>query len=125
MTNRIISAILFCVFIGSLFACSDTHTNDNSLVANPVDSIFMGNLRASFDGDSLFFSEIAPNICLTQNLYLLTLTRSDAEQRGIPMNLYRKVQNEIAKTNQIIKDGIMHGGDVKKIYDFQEYYFEK
>ena len=89
-------------------------------VVNPADTIYLGDLREKFVGDSLFFMVVAPDLILDNNQYFWTATESSALDKGLTKEYYKKVKQEISATNDAIRRGVMKGANVKRIYDFQK-----
>ena len=78
-----------------------------------------GDLREKFAGDSLFFKVVAPDLMLMDYQYFWPATESDAIEKGLTKEYYKRVKKEITETNEAIKKGVMKGADVKRIPDFQ------
>lgn len=87
---------------------------------NPADTIYLGDLREKFEGDSLFFKVVAPELMLDDYQYFWPATSSSAIEKGLTKEYYKKVQKEITATNEAIRRGVMKGADVKRIPDFQK-----
>lgn len=87
---------------------------------NPADTIYLGDLREKFDGDSVFFKVVAPDLMLMDYQYLWAVTESEAIEKGLTKEYYKRVKKEITDTNEAIKRGVMKGANVKRIPDFQE-----
>ena len=95
-----------------LSSCGGSSKNSaNSQEVNPADTIYLGDLREKFAGDSIFFKVVAPDLMLMDYQYFWAATESDAIEKG--------VKKEITETNEAIKKGVMKGADVKRIPDFQ------
>lgn len=108
--------------VGGLFlaACgggSQKGTSDQNV--NAADTIYLGDLRDKFAGDTVFFKVVAPDLMLMDNQYFWAATESDAVEKGLSKEYYKRVKKEIAATNEAIKTGVMKGADVKRIPDFQ------
>lgn len=86
---------------------------------NPADTIYLGDLREKFAGDSVFFKVVAPDLMLMDYQYFWAATESDALEKGLTKEYYKRVKKEITETNEAIKKGVMKGADVKRIPDFQ------
>lgn len=86
---------------------------------NAADTIYLGDLREKFEGDSIFFTKVAPDLLLTDYQYFWAATESDAVANGLTKEYYKKVKQEISATNEAIKKGVMKGANVKRIPDFQ------
>lgn len=87
---------------------------------NPADTIYLGDLREKFEGDSIFFKVVAPDLMLMDYQYFWAATESEAVEKGLTKEYYKRVKKEISETNEAIKKGVMKGADVKRIPDFQE-----
>lgn len=109
--------------VGSMFLAScgggssQKSTSDQNV--NAADTIYLGDLREKFAGDTVFFKVVAPDLMLMDNQYLWAATESDAAEKGLSKEYYKRVKKEIAATNEAIKTGVMKGADVKRIPDFQ------
>lgn len=117
------------IFIGWIILLGITmnsctgRSNSSSLksqVINPADTIYLGDLREKFAGDSLFFMIVAPELILDNNQYFWTATESTALKKGLTKEYYKKIKQEITATNNAIKRGVMKGANVNRIYDFQK-----
>ena len=86
---------------------------------NPADTIYLGDLREKFAGDTIFFKVVAPELMLMDYQYFWPATESDALEKGLTKEYYTRVKKEITATNEAIKKGVMKGADVKRIPDFQ------
>ena len=96
-----------------LSSCGGSSKNSaNSQEVNPADTIYLGDLREKFAGDSIFFKVVAPDLMLMDYQYFWAVTESDAIEKGL-------TKKEITETNEAIKKGVMKGADVKRIPDFQ------
>ena len=93
--------------------------NANSENVNPADTIYLGDLREKFAGDSVFFKVVAPDLMLMDYQYFWAVTESDAIWKGLTKEYYKRVKKEITDTNEAIKRGVMKGANVKRIPDFQ------
>lgn len=93
--------------------------NANSENVNPADTIYLGDLREKFAGDSVFFKVVAPDLMLMDYQYFWAATESDAIGKGLTKEYYKRVKKEITDTNEAIKRGVMKGANVKRIPDFQ------
>ena len=80
----------------------------------------MGDLREKFANDSVFFKIVAPDLMLMDYQYLWAVTESEAVEKGLTKEYYKRVKKEITDTNEAIKRGVMKGANVKRIPDFQE-----
>ena len=98
---------------------SSSKNNANSENVNPADTIYLGDLREKFAGDSIFFKVVAPDLMLTDYQYFWAATESDATEKGLSKEYYKHVKKEITDTNEAIKRGVMKGANVKRIPDFQ------
>lgn len=110
--------------VGALMLSScgggSSKSNANSKDVNPADTIYLGDLREKFAGDSVFFKVVAPDLMLMDYQYLWAITETDALEKGLTKEYYKRVKKEIAETNEAIKSGVMKGANVKRIPDFQE-----
>ena len=100
---------------------SSSKNNANSENVNPADTIYLGDLREKFAGDSIFFKVVAPDLMLTDYQYFWAATESDATEKGLSKEYYKHVKKEITDTNEAIKRGVMKGANVKRIPDFQAF----
>lgn len=98
---------------------SSSKGNVNAQEVNPADTIYLGDLREKFEGDSLFFKVVAPDLMLMDYQYFWAATESDAIEKGLTKEYYKRVKKEITDTNEAIKRGVMKGANVKRIPDFQ------
>ena len=103
-----------------LSSCGGSSKNSaNSQEVNPADTIYLGDLREKFAGDSIFFKVVAPDLMLLDIHFFWTATESEAIDNDLPNEYYKRVKKEITETNEAIKKGVMKGADVKRIPDFQ------
>ena len=98
---------------------SSSKNNANDKEVNPADTIYLGDLREKFAGDSIFFKVVAPDLMLMDYQYLWAVTESEAVEKGLTKEYYKRVKKEITDTNEAIKRGVMKGANVKRIPDFQ------
>lgn len=98
---------------------SSSQKNTSDQVVNVADTIYLGDLREKFAGDSIFFKVVAPDLMLMDYQYFWAATESDAVEKGLTKEYYKRVKKEITETNEAIKKGVMKGADVKRIPDFQ------
>lgn len=98
---------------------SSSQKNTSDQVVNAADTIYLGDLREKFAGDSIFFKVVAPDLMLMDYQYFWAATESDAVEKGLTKEYYKRVKKEITETNETIKKGVMKGADVKRIPDFQ------
>ena len=98
---------------------SSSQKNASDQVVNAADTIYLGDLREKFAGDSIFFKVVAPDLMLMDYQYFWAATESDAVEKGLTKEYYKRVKKEITETNEAIKKGVMKGADVKRIPDFQ------
>lgn len=98
---------------------SSSKGNVNAQEVNPADTIYLGDLREKFEGDSIFFKVVAPELMLMDFQYFWPATESDAIEKGLTKEYYKRVKKEITDTNEAIKRGVMKGANVKRIPDFQ------
>ena len=114
--------IFISLFGGLLLAScgsSSSQKNASTQEVNPADTIYLGDLREKFEGDSIFFKVVAPDLMLMDYQYFWAATESEAVEKGLT-KYYKRVKKEISETNEAIKKGVMKGADVKRIPDFQE-----
>ena len=98
---------------------SSSQKNTSDQVVNAADTIYLGDLREKFAGDSIFFKVVAPDLMLMDYQYFWAATESEAVEKGLTKEYYKRVKKEISETNEAIKKGVMKGADVKRIPDFQ------
>lgn len=98
---------------------SSSQKSTSDQVVNPADTIYLGDLREKFAGDSVFFKVVAPDLMLMDYQYFWAATESAAVEKGLTKEYYKRVKKEITETNEAIKKGVMKGADVKRIPDFQ------
>ena len=60
------------------------------------------------------------DLMLMDYQYFWAATESEAVEKGLTKEYYKRVKKEISETNEAIKKGVMKGADVKRIPDFQE-----
>lgn len=115
--------LVFISLVGSLLLAScggsSSKGNANTQEVNPADTIYLGDLREKFEGDSIFFKIVAPDLMLMDYQYLWAVTESEAIEKGLTKDYYKRVKKEITDTNEAIKRGVMKGANVKRIPDFQ------
>ena len=114
--------VFISLFGGLLLAScggSSSQKNASTQEVNPADTIYLGDLREKFEGDSVFFAKVAPDLILTDYQYFWAATESDAIANWLTKDYYKKVKQEITATNEAIKKGVMKGANVKRIPDFQ------
>lgn len=113
----------YCFLIGGILIAScvgnSSNKSQNDKKINPADTIYLGDLREKFEGDSVFFAKVAPDLILTDYQYFWAATEADAIANGLTKDYYKKVKQEITATNEAIKKGVMKGANVKRIPDFQ------
>ena len=115
--------IFISLFGGLLLAScgsSSSQKNASTQEVNPADTIYLGDLREKFEGDSIFFKVVAPDLMLMDYQYFWAAKESEAVEKGLTKEYYKRVKKEISETNEAIKKGVMKGADVKRIPDFQE-----
>ena len=97
-----------------LSSCGGSSSKNNANVkeVNPADTIYLGDLREKFANDSVFFKIVAPDLMLMDYQYLWAVTESEAVEKGLTKEYYKRVKKEI-------KRGVMKGANVKRIPDFQ------
>lgn len=112
--------IFISLFGGLLLAScgsSSSQKNASTQEVNPADTIYLGDLREKFEGDSIFFKVVAPDLMLMDYQYFWAATESEAVEKGLTKEYYKRVKKEISETNEAIKKGVMKGADVKRIPD--------
>ena len=114
----------YCFLIGGILIAScvgnSSNKSQNDKKINQADTIYLGDLREKFEGDSIFFKVVAPDLMLMDYQYFWAATESEAVEKGLTKEYYKRVKKEISETNEAIKKGVMKGADVKRIPDFQE-----
>ena len=114
----------YCFLIGGILIAScvgnSSNKSQNDKKINPAYTIYLGDLREKFEGDSIFFKVVAPDLMLMDYQYFWAATESEAVEKGLTKEYYKRVKKEISETNEAIKKGVMKGADVKRIPDFQE-----
>ena len=85
-----------------------------SLVGGLLLSSCGGSSKNSANGQ-----EVNPDLMLMDYQYFWPATESDAIEKGLTKEYYKRVKKEITETNEAIKKGVMKGADVKRIPDFQ------
>ena len=103
--------LVFISLVGSLLLAScggsGSKGNANAQEVNPADTIYLGDLREKFDGDSVFFKVVAPDLMLMDYQYLWAVTESEAIEKGLTKEYYKRVKKEITDTNEAIKRGAL------------------
>ena len=124
INDRYIKLLIFISLFGGLLLAScgssSSQKNASTQEVNPADTIYLGDLREKFEGDSIFFKVVAPDLMLMDYQYFWAATESEAVEKGLTKEYYKRVKKEISETNEAIKKGVMKGADVKRIPDFQE-----
>ena len=82
---------------------SSSKNNANAKEVNPADTIYLGDLREKFANDSVFFKIVAPDLMLMDYQYLWAVTESEAVEKGLTKEYYKRVKKEISDTNEAIK----------------------
>ena len=116
--------VFISLFGGLLLAScggSSSQKNASTQEVNPADTIYLGDLREKFEGDSIFFKVVAPDLMLMDYQYFWAATESEAVEKGLTKEYYKRVKKEISETNEAIKKGVMKGADVKRIPDFRKH----
>ena len=123
INNSSMKVLVLISLVGGLMlsSCggSSSQKNTSDQVVNAADTIYLGDLREKFAGDSIFFKVVAPDLMLMDYQYFWAATESDAVEKGLTKEYYKRVKKEITETNEAIKKGVMKGADVKRIPDFQ------
>lgn len=115
--------LVIALFSGMAMAScsgSSNKADKNAQEINPADTIYLGDLREKFEGDSIFLTKVAPELILDNYQYFWADTEASALEKGLTKEYYKKVKQEITSTNEAIKRGVMKGADVKRIPDFQK-----
>ena len=124
INDRYMKLLSFISLFGGLLLAScgssSSQKNASTQEVNPADTIYLGDLREKFEGDSIFFKVVAPDLMLMDYQYFWAATESEAVEKGLTKEYYKRVKKEISETNEAIKKGVMKGADVKRIPDFQE-----
>ena len=111
--------LVLILLVGGLMlsSCGGSSSKNNANVkeVNPADTIYLGDLREKFANDSVFFKIVAPDLMLMDYQYLWAVTESEAVEKGLTKEYYKRVKKEITDTNEVIK----RGANVKRIPDFQ------
>ena len=114
--------VFISLFGGLLLAScggSSSQKNASTQEVNPADTIYFGDLREKFADDTIFFKVVSPDLMLMDYQYLWAVTESEAVEKGLTKEYYKRVKKEITDTNEAIKRGVMKGANVKRIPDFQ------
>ena len=123
INDRYMKLLIFISLFGGLLLAScgssSSQKNASTQEVNPADTIYLGDLREKFEGDSIFFKVVAPDLMLMDYQYFWAATESEAVEKGLTKEYYKRVKKEISETNEAIKKGVMKGADVKRIPDFQ------
>ena len=84
-----------------LSSCGGSSSKNNANVkeVNPADTIYLGDLREKFANDSVFFKIVAPDLMLMDYQYLWAVTESEAVEKGLTKEYYKRVKKEITDTN--------------------------
>jgi len=124
INDRYMKLLVFISLFGGLLLAScggsSSQKNASTQEVNPADTIYLGDLREKFEGDSIFFKVVGPDLMLMDYQYFWAATESEAVEKGLTKEYYKRVKKEISETNEAIKKGVMKGADVKRIPDFQE-----
>ena len=101
--------VFISLFGGLLLAScggSSSQKNASTQEVNPADTIYLGDLREKFEGDSIFFKVVAPDLMLMDYQYFWAATESEAVEKGLTKEYYKRVKKEISETNEAIKKGV-------------------
>ena len=115
--------VFISLFGGLLLAScggSSSQKNASTQEVNPADTIYLGDLREKFEGDSIFFKVVAPDLMLMDYQYFWAATESEAVEKGLTKEYYKRVKKEISETNEAIKKGFHDTkwpGRIEKIKD--------
>ena len=108
--------LVLILLVGGLMlsSCGGSSSKNNANVkeVNPADTIYLGDLREKFANDSVFFKIVAPDLMLMDYQYLWAVTESEAVEKGLTKEYYKRVKKEITDTNEAIKRGVMKGNDI-------------
>ena len=97
--------IFISLFGGLLLAScgsSSSQKNASTQEVNPADTIYLGDLREKFEGDSIFFKVVAPDLMLMDYQYFWAATESEAVEKGLTKEYYKRVKKEIQEYHKII-----------------------
>lgn len=119
MKTKLILGLALCCGM-AIAGCTGNSGSKNTQEVNPADTIYLGDLREKFKGDTIFFTKVAPDLILDNYQYFWTATESSAVENGLTKEYYKKVKKEISATNEAIREGVMKGANVKRIPDFQK-----
>ena len=108
--------LVLILLVGGLMlsSCGGSSSKNNANVkeVNPADTIYLGDLREKFANDSVFFKIVAPDLMLMDYQYLWAVTESEAVEKGLTKEYYKRVKKEITDTNEAIKRGVMKGAKI-------------
>lgn len=103
--------IFISLFGGLLLAScgsSSSQKNASTQEVNPADTIYLGDLREKFEGDSIFFKVVAPDLMLMDYQYFWAATESEAVEKGLTKEYYKRVKKEISETNYKRQNKLFH-----------------
>ena len=96
--------LVLILLVGGLMlsSCGGSSSKNNANVkeVNPADTIYLGDLREKFANDSVFFKIVAPDLMLMDYQYLWAVTESEAVEKGLTKEYYKRVKKEITDTNE-------------------------
>ena len=98
--------IFISLFGGLLLAScgsSSSQKNASTQEVNPADTIYLGDLREKFEGDSIFFKVVAPDLMLMDYQYFWAATESEAVEKGLTKEYYKRVKKEISENEDLKK----------------------
>ena len=111
INDRYMKLLIFISLFGGLLLAScgssSSQKNASTQEVNPADTIYLGDLREKFEGDSIFFKVVAPDLMLMDYQYFWAATESEAVEKGLTKEYYKRVKKEISETNEAIKKGVM------------------
>ena len=84
----------YCFLIGGILIAScvgnSSNKSQNDKKINPADTIYLGDLREKFEGDSIFFKVVAPDLMLMDYQYFWAATESEAVEKGLTKEYYER-----------------------------------
>ena len=98
--------IFISLFGGLLLAScgsSSSQKNASTQEVNPADTIYLGDLREKFEGDSIFFKVVAPDLMLMDYQYFWAATESEAVEKGLTKEYYKRVKKDQKPMKQLKK----------------------
>ena len=81
----------YCFLIGGILIAScvgnSSNKSQNDKKINPADTIYLGDLREKFEGDSVFLQKVAPDLILTDYQYFLGGNRGRCHSQWVNKRL--------------------------------------